>query len=151
MESTQESQAGRAQEYYQESNFDLYVLFQTFFFKSPRLFMASSAQKSFITRKSSCVNARGIPTAAYQVLHLLPEVGPPGRGTPPARSDGGRVPKVRYPQQGTPWQGTPSPPARSDRGYPRSGTPSRGNPPSDLAGVPPPSGPGQGTPPGVDR
>ena len=37
----------------------------------------------WITRKSSCVNARGIPTAAYQVLHLLPEVGyPTGRGTP---------------------------------------------------------------------
>ena len=24
-----------------------------------------------LTRKSSCVNARGIPTAAYQVLHTL--------------------------------------------------------------------------------
>ena len=30
-----------------------------------------------ITRKSSCVNARGIWTAAYQVVHLLPEVGYP--------------------------------------------------------------------------
>ena len=25
----------------------------------------------FETRKSSCVNARGIPTAAYQILHML--------------------------------------------------------------------------------
>ena len=33
------------------------------------------------TRKSSCVNARGIPTSVYQVLHLFPEVGyPPGPG-----------------------------------------------------------------------
>ena len=50
-----------------------------------------------ITRTSSCVNARGIPTAAYQVLHLLPEVGyPPGRGAPrPDLMEG--VPKVGYP------------------------------------------------------
>ena len=58
--------------------------------------------KTFYTRKSSCVNARGIPTAAYQVLHLLPEVGyppPPPQGYHPARSDGGGVPEVGYPQQ----------------------------------------------------
>ena len=35
------------------------------------------------TRKSSCVNARGIPTAAYQVLHVLTEVGYPPVGVPP--------------------------------------------------------------------
>ena len=29
-------------------------------------------QKDNETRKSSCLNARGIPTATYQVLHLLP-------------------------------------------------------------------------------
>ena len=36
------------------------------------------------TRKSSCVNARGIPPAAYQVLHLLSYPGGtyPGRGVP---------------------------------------------------------------------
>ena len=34
------------------------------------------------TRKSSCVNARGIPTAAYQVLHLLSYPGEGGGGTP---------------------------------------------------------------------
>ena len=36
------------------------------------------------TRKSSCVNARGIPPAAYQVLHLLPYRGGnyPGCGVP---------------------------------------------------------------------
>ena len=44
--------------------------------------------KTKITRKSSCVNVRGIPTEAYQVLHLLPEVGyPPSRDTPLARSN----------------------------------------------------------------
>ena len=74
---------------------------------------------SFATRKSSCVNARGIPTTAYQVLHLFPEVGyPPSRGTPLARSDWG-VPEVGYPlarsDGGDPRWGTPS--ARSDRGY----------------------------------
>ena len=77
------------------------------------------------TRKSSCVNARGIPTAAYQVLHLLPEGGTPL----------GRV---------------PPPPARSDRGVPEVGYP----PPSDLAGVPPPHLYLAGVPPplpGVDR
>ena len=48
-------------------------------------------------RKSSCVNTRGIPTVAYQVL---PRWGPPPRsGYPPwARSDGGRG----YPRWGTP-------------------------------------------------
>ena len=45
------------------------------------------------------MNARGIPTAAYQVL--------PKVGTPLARSDRG-VPEVVYPHQGTP--------ARSNRG-----------------------------------
>ena len=38
------------------------------------------------TRKSSCVNARGIPTAAYQVLHLLSY---PGGGTHPWWGGGG--------------------------------------------------------------
>ena len=42
-----------------------------------------SAKQSW-TRKSSCVNARGIPTAAYQILHLFPQV-----GYPLARSDRG--------------------------------------------------------------
>ena len=31
-----------------------------------------------LTRKSSCVNARGIPTTAYEVLHMLSY--PAGRG-----------------------------------------------------------------------
>ena len=53
----------------------------------------------YYKRKSSCVNARGILTAAYQVLHLLPEVGHL------ARSDWGGG----YPRQGTtPSRGTPS-------------------------------------------
>ena len=74
-----------------------------------------------LTRKSSCVNARSIPTAAYQVLHLLsctrwgtPPLGYP----PPARSDGGRG----YLRWVPPGLGTP--PARSDwGGYLRWGTP----------------------------
>ena len=43
-----------------------------------------------MTRKSSCVNARGIPIAAYQVL---PEVGyppPPIRVSPPGQVRWGR-------------------------------------------------------------
>ena len=107
-----------------------------------------------ITRKSSCVNARGIPTAAYQVLHLLTKVGypppsgyphpglmgvpgvPPCWGTPLSRSDGGYLgyPPVRVPPHpgltgGYPW-------------YPPSGHP--------PVGVPPCQGtlPHQGTPPG---
>ena len=48
-------------------------------------------QSHLKTRKSSCVNARGIPTAAYQVLHLLPY---PGgylhwRGVPTFHREGG--------------------------------------------------------------
>ena len=75
------------------------------------------------------MNARGIPTAAYQVLHLLPEVGyPPPAGVPPwpGPTEGEGVPEVGYPLPagGTPWL--------------------------DLAGVAPPPagpGPGRGTPP----
>ena len=51
------------------------------------------------TRKSSCVNAIGIPTAVYQVFHLLPKV-----GYPPPRSDMGV-----YLRWGTPSRGTPQP------------------------------------------
>ena len=91
-----------------------------------------------LTRKS-CVNARGILTAAYQVLPKMGYSPPPGRG----------IPEVEYPPAGVP-------PNRSDGGYlrwvpPGRGTPSRGNPPLpwldlagdnplshlDLAGVPP--------------
>ena len=78
------------------------------------------------TRKSSCVNARGIPTAAYQVLHLLPEVGyppleyPPSQvweGYPPSQVwQGGRV----VTQGGVPPCQSTSP-ARSDRGGTRGG------------------------------
>ena len=43
------------------------------------------------TRKSSCVNARGIPTAAYQVLHLWSCWGG-GGGYHPSDLDGGGAP-----------------------------------------------------------
>ena len=46
------------------------------------------------TRKSSCVNARGIPTAAYQLLHRVPS--PPGLDL----TGGGVVPEVGYPTLG---------------------------------------------------
>ena len=114
-------------------------------------------------RKSSCVNARGIPTTAYQVLHLLPEVGyppPPGQvwwagggyprwgipqqGNPPARSDRG------LPEVGPPPAGVPPPPARSDRGDLRWGAPQQVEPLPPR----PPAGPGCCIPPpprGVDR
>ena len=97
--------------------------------------MTVSETETFITqhittRQSSCVNARGIPTAAYQVLHLLsctrwgthlsgyppPRPGPTGGtrgGVPPvrvppqARSDRRGVPEVGYPPPGQTWLGYP--------------------------------------------
>ena len=82
---------------------------------------ARAAQQIMNARKSSCANARGIPTTAYQVLHLLPEVGypPPAGGTLP--QPGGLPPS---------------------RGYSPSWT---------WMGYPPPPIPGRGTPPPVDR
>ena len=89
-----------------------------------------------VIRKSSCVNARGIPTAAYQVLHLLTEV-----GYPPPRSDGmGRYLRRGTPHQGIPRRGTPHPGLK--------GGTQGGVPPSGLP--PPPAEPGSGTPPWLD-
>ena len=58
-----------------------------------------------ILKKKVLLRARGIPTAAYQLLHLLPEVGNhlPGRVPPLTKSAGG------YLRWGTPQQGTPQP------------------------------------------
>ena len=68
------------------------------------------------TRKSSCVNARGIPTAAYQVL---PEGGYP----PPGQVQWGGYlrPEVEYPQSG----GYPQPGLTgvSEVGYPQQRVP----------------------------
>ena len=114
------------------------------------------------TRKSSCVNARGIPPAVYWVLLLLSYLGtppswpgwggtwpgyppwqgtPPGQGTPPVLTwPGGYLTRVP-PWQGTPPQGTP--PARPGRVPPQQGTPLAGPgrvPPSRVP-------PWQGTPP----
>ena len=91
-----------------------------------------------LTRKSSCVNARGIPTAAYEALYLLSKLGyPPPAGVPPASSDLG------YMRWGTRWHGYPPWPGLMG-GYLRWGTP-------QPCGVhPPPAGPDQGTPP-ADR
>ena len=68
------------------------------------------------------MNARGIPTAAYQVLHLLPEV-----GYPLARSNGegtqGGVPPLAYPCQVPPQPGLTW---GTRGGVPPSGSPHRG-------------------------
>ena len=102
------------------------------------------------TRKSSCVNARGIPTAAYQVLHLLPEMGyPPWQEYPPDQ--------VWVPPP-SPLAGVPPLPARSAGGggtrggAPPCPPPARSDGRGTWAGPgfgtpPPPSGPGQGTTP----
>ena len=108
-------------------------------------------QKDSSTRKSSCVNARGIPNAAYQVLLKMgyPPSGYPPSGYPPSKyppwpcqigSTRGGVSPVRVP------------PARSDGGYPRWGTPHQGTPMAGPGrGTPLPPGPGWGTHTGVDR
>ena len=93
------------------------------------------------TRKSSCVNARGIPPATYQVLHILSYPGGypipgwevPHPGYPPILTwPGGTLPLdggVGYPILGYPsplfWpgQGVPYPWA-GGREYPILGTPS---------------------------
>ena len=94
------------------------------------------------TRKSSCVNTRGIPTAAYQVLHLLTEV-----GYPPCPGLMGGVPEVgypphpglmgRYPRWGTPpvrypqvWRGGVPEVGYPSIGYPLSVTTPHQVPPS---------------------
>ena len=100
------------------------------------------------TRKSSCVNARGIPTAPYQVLHLLPEDGyPPPSGTPTARSDGG-YPTFGTPQLGTPWSGTPHqvPLGQVRWGVPNLGYPRQVSPQPGLTGGSQPQVPPLGTP-----
>ena len=103
------------------------------------LLFANSSMTCLTTRKS-CVNARGIPTAAYQVLHLLSctRWGTPHWGIPaPARSD----------QEG----GVPSqsgyPPARSDGGGTWGGVPPQPGLTGGTRGGVPPAGPGCGTPP----
>ena len=87
----------------------------------------------FHTRKSSCVNARGIPPAVYWVILLLSYLGTPPR---PDLAGGGIWPG--YP----PWQGTPLswPGGYLDRVPPGRVPPGR---------VPPPGWTWQGTPPGV--
>ena len=109
-----------------------------------------NTEGKFFTRKSSCVNSRGTPTAAYQVLHLFPEVWyPPGRVPPQPGLMGG------YLRWGTPQAGVPPWPGLiggiQGRVPPRRGTPSHWQgTPSPRQGYPP-SGPGWGTPLGVDR
>ena len=87
-------------------------------------------KRTYPTRKSSCVNARGIPTAAYQVLHLLSCTGGyplPGvplvgghLGYPPSDLAGGYPCQVQLrgypilPESTPPWV----PPCQTWLGYP---------------------------------
>ena len=126
--------------------------------------MSLNESTTILTRKSSCVNARGIPTAAYQVLHGLSCPGGWGPGYHPPQSDLTGVPLSDLPgipplppqldlARGTPhqtWAGYP--PSPSDL--------ARLSSPSDLAGVrphqtwlgyPPPSDLAGVPPPGVER
>ena len=97
--------------------------------------------KELSTRKLSCVNARDIPTAAHQVLHMLFYPG----GYLPWLGGGGYLP----------WH-TPHPNLAREgrvptlaRGYLPWGTPPIY---TWLGYTPPPSRPGRGTPlPGVNR
>ena len=75
------------------------------------------------------MNARGIPTAAYQVLHLLPEVGYPP--WPSSTGEGG-LPEVGYPSR----QGYP--PGQVQPGVPPARVPPRARSyEGTLGGVPP--------------
>ena len=61
-----------------------------------------------LTRKSSCVNARGIPTVVYQILHLMSYLG--GGGYPISEQGGYPIPGWGYPSlDGVPhpWRGVP--------------------------------------------
>ena len=86
----------------------------------PILFLLIHYPKLILTRQSSCVNARGIPPAAYWVLLLLSysylgtPPHPPGQVTPPSR-----VPLLAgyHPPTWT-WQGTRLPTAGPGRVWP---------------------------------
>ena len=103
-----------------------------------------TANWSYIQQESSCMNARGILTIAYQVLHVLScprgvrQAGPPGWGTPPILTWLGGVPRT-----GIPLLGVHPPGCRTWLGPPKSDLTGDPPTPSDLAGVTPP--------PGVDR
>ena len=94
--------------------------------------MVCTFEYILLTRKSSCVNARGIPTAAYHVLHLLSYPGG-GEGVYPIPGQG-EVSPSWYPLPILTWLG---------RGYPIPGLgvpPPWGTPCRDLGpviGVPP--------------
>ena len=76
-----------------------------------------------ITRKSSCVNARGIPTAAYQVLHLLSCTGYLAGVSPCPRLDGDTpCPRLDGVSPGLNLAGYPPPPSKVGWGYPQGWT-----------------------------
>ena len=106
------------------------------------------SKNSVQTRKSSCVNARGIPPAVYWVLLLLSYLGtpPPQAGYPPRpdlAEEGGQIP-----DQGTPQQGNPPPHFDLAWGGTWPGYPLAGYPPAGPGRVPPlPAGPARVPPP----
>ena len=135
-----------------------------------------SCLKKFLTtkstRKSSCVNARGIPTAVYQVLHMLSYPG----GYLPWLGEGylpwprgtylGVPPILTWLGEGyLPWLGVGNPPpiltwlegtvptlAGGYLPWYRYPSPTKVGTPPAKVGTPLPSGPVQGTPPpGVNR
>ena len=105
--------------------------------------------KKLSQNKSSCVNARGIPTAAYQVLHLLPEVGYPPPPHRPGLMGGGGYPRWGILPAGPPsqvwWGGTWGgvPPSKGTSSQVWQGVSEVGYPPAGY----PLAGPGWGTPP----
>ena len=102
-------------------------------------------ENSFETRKSSCVNARGIPPAAYQVLAMLGGGVPHPRsgGVPHPRSGGYPIPGLR----GVPCSRSGGVPSPMSGGYP---IPGLGETPSQVWGVPCPARPQMGYPPWPD-
>ena len=132
---------------------------QSYYLKTLKLSNCNPIQsKVSTTRKSSCVNSRGIRTAAYQVLHVLsypggyPLLGYPLvdlAGVPP-QSDLDVVPPVwTWPGYTSVWT-CPGHPLHQGMGVSPIWT-WLGYPPSDLARVPPHLYLARVTPLGVDR
>ena len=118
-----------------------------------------------VTRKSSCVNARGIPPCSEYSFCCPNWVPPPQQGTPILTWLGGGVPRLGWvPYLGTPQAGYPPPGLTWGVPYlgalawnppPGQGTPWQDTPPAGYPHPgpgrvpPPPAGPGRVPPLGV--
>ena len=119
--------------------------------------LTSTLRSQFFTRKSSCVNARGIPPAVYWVLLLLSYLGTPpswpgwGGGLPDQGTPPGQVPPCPdLAGGGGTWPGYPLqtgyPPTPSWPGW--GGVPHQGTPPAGTwQGTTPLAGPSRVPPP----